>query len=440
METYDVVVLGAGSAGEAVAVETARAGRAVLVVEAARVGGECAYVACLPSKSLLRSASVRRQVRAAPEAGAASIRPGLDPDDAAWAVAIARRDTAADHRDDTAVANALEKAGVRILRGRGRVQEPGVVLVDGTPYGYRDLVVATGSHPTRPPVEGLDDVPTWSSDEALSAPDRPERLAILGGGPVGCELAQAYAGFGVRVTVVEAAERLLAGEHPRVGELVTQSLASGGVDVRTGVTATCASRTGDRATLALDDGTDVTADRVLLATGREPNDDVGLPGLGVDERCRVGDGVWAAGDVTGVAPFTHTAKYQGWVVAGNILGETRVADYTAIPRVVYTDPAVACVGDADGPDVVTAEADLAETARAQWDGTTCGWLRLTADRRTGTLVAADAVAPHAEELIGFATLAVRAKVPVRLLAEVVHPFPTFGEAYTEVLRELAGRL
>jgi dihydrolipoamide dehydrogenase len=447
METFDVVVLGGGSAGERIASEVARAGRAVLVAEPGYVGGSCAYVACMPSKSLLRSATVRRLARAAPDTGAASIRPDLDPDPAAWAVAIARRDEVSEHRDDTDTAVALEKAGVRLVRGRGRITEPGVVLVDGTAYGYRDLVLATGSSPARPRIEGLGDVPTWTSEDALSSPERPGSLAILGGGPVGCELAQAYAAFGVAVTVVEAADWLLDNETARVGDLVAATLRQQGVDVRTGVTAERAERDGERARLRLGDGGEVTADRVLVATGRTPNvADLGLDVLGigeeieVDSRCRVAghDHVWAAGDVTGIAPFTHTASYQGWVVVGNLTGTERHADYSAIPRVVYTDPAVACVGESEGEDV--AEMDLGETARASAEGARTGWLRLVADRRAAVLTGASIVGPHADEMLGFATLAIRAKVPVRTLVEVVQPFPTFSEAYGIVLRDLAGKL
>jgi pyruvate/2-oxoglutarate dehydrogenase complex dihydrolipoamide dehydrogenase (E3) component len=447
METYDVVVLGAGSAGEAVAHDTADAGLSVLVAEPDRVGGECAYVACMPSKSLLRSAQVRRLVRAAPDLGAASVRPDLDPDGAAWAVAVARRDQVSEHRDDSDAATALEKTGARLVRGRGEVLQPGVVLVDGTKYGYRDLVVATGSTPVTPPVEGLDGVPTWTSDEALASPERPASLAILGGGPVGCELAQAYAGFGVAVTLVETADRLLATEHPKVGEVVAAALRDGGVDVRTGVEATRAARDGERARLSLADGSEVTADRVLLATGRKPST-AGLTALGlepdtdvgVDSRCRVegAEHVWAAGDATGVAPFTHTAAYQAWVVAGNLTGTERHADYTAIPRVVYTDPEVACVGETDTDVGVSFE--LGKIARASADGTTHGWLRLVADRASGTLAGASVVAPHAGEMVAFATLAIRAKVPLRLLAEVVQPFPTYCEAYGIALRDLVRRL
>lgn len=428
METFDVVVLGSGSGGEAVAMETARAGRTVLVAEDARVGGQCAYVACLPSKSLLRSAALHRL------AGGDHER--------AWAEAVARRDEAAGHRDDHEAVNALEKAGVRVARGRGRVARPGVVTVDGTEYGYRDLVLATGSRPARPDIDGLDGVPTWTSDEALSNDSRPGSLAILGGGPVGCELAQAYAAFGVAVTIVETADGLLAGEQERVGALVEAALRDNGVTVRTGVEAVRAEPHDGGARLVLDDGSAVTAERVLVATGREPNTDVGLGKIEVDERCRVRgvDHVWAAGDVTDVAPFTHTAKLQGRVVAANLLGEPRTADYSAIPRVVYTDPAVACVGSAPD-DAAEATVDLRDTARAQAEGPDGrGWLRLVADRATGTLAAADLVGPHADEALGFATLAIHARIPVRDLAEVVQPFPTYGEAYAEALRDLADRL
>jgi dihydrolipoamide dehydrogenase len=445
METFDVVVLGAGSAGEVLATTLAAAGRSVLVAEPGLVGGSCAYVACMPSKSLLRSASVRRLVARAPDLGAASVRPPLDPDGAAWAVAVARRDAVAEHRDDTGTANALEKAGARLLRGKGRVREPGVVLVDGTPYGYRDLVLATGSTPVRPPVEGLDDVPTWTSDQALASPDRPLTLAILGGGPVGCELAQAYSAFGVAVTLVETEKRLLANEPDRVGDLVAEALRNGGVDVRAGVAAERAAPRDGRAALTLSDGSEVVADRVLLATGREPVlDGLGLDAFGieqveVDARCAVEGAahVWAAGDITGVAPFTHTAAYQAEVVAANILGETRYADYTAIPRPVYTDPAVACVG---GDGDLAAEIDLGTLARAHAEGSGPGWLRLTADKASGVLTGAAIVGPHADEMLGFATLAIRARVPVRLLVDVVQPFPTFAEAYRTALRDLAARL
>jgi dihydrolipoamide dehydrogenase len=443
METFDVVVLGAGSAGEPLAKTLAEAGRAVLVAEPGLVGGSCAYVACMPSKSLLRSAAVRRLVTRAPDLGAASVRPELDPDGAAWAVAVARRDAVAEHRDDSGTANALEKAGARLLRARGRVKDPGVVLVDGTEYGYRDLVLATGSSPVRPPVDGLHTVPTWTSDQALSSPERPAALAILGGGPVGCELAQAYSAFGVAVTLVETEDRLLANEPERVGDVLAEALRGNGVDVRTGVAAERAAPRGGRAVLTLSDGSEVVADRVLLATGRAPDiEGLGLDALGiteveVDARCAVAEHVWAAGDVTGVAPFTHTAAYQAEVVAANILGEARYADYGAIPRAVYTDPAVACVG---GDGDLTAEVDLGDVARAQAEGSGPGWLRLTADKASGLLTGAAVVGPHADEMLGFATLAIRARVPVRLLADVVQPFPTFSEAYGTALRDLAERL
>ena len=389
MESFDVIVLGAGSAGEVVARECAEAGRTVLLAEPRLVGGECPYLACMPSKSLLRSAAL-----------------GLS-----WEEAVRRRDDAADHRDDTDAANALEKAGVRIVRARGAYTRPGVAVVDEVEYGFRDLVIATGSKPAVP--DGLDGA--WTSDDALSADERPESLAILGGGPVGCELAQAYAAFGTRVTVVEIADRLLSNEHERVGALLAESLRDKGVEVRTGV--------DERDPLR-----GVSAERVLVATGRTPNDDVTI-----DDHCRVEglDHVWACGDVTGVAPFTHTAAYQGRVVAANILGNDAVADHRAIPRVVYTDPEVAAVGEHEGE---SAEIDLGETARAAADGGATGFLRLSA--KDGVLTGATVVGPHAGEAIGFATLAIRARVPLDVLRDVVHPFPTYADAFGEVLRRL----
>lgn len=391
MESYDVVVLGAGSAGEVVARECAEAGRTVLLAEPRLLGGECPYLACMPSKSLLRSAAL-----------------GLT-----WEEAVRRRDDAADHRDDTSAANELEKVGVRVVRGRGSYARPGVAVVDEVEYAFGDLVIATGSRPVVPDVPGLDGA--WTSDEALSSDERPGSLAILGGGPVGCELAQAYAAFGTRVTVVEIADRLLSGEHERVGALIERSLRDKGVEVRTGAD-------------EKDPLRGVTAERVLVATGRKPNDDVTI-----DDHCRVEglDHVWACGDVTGVAPFTHTAAYQGRVVAANVLGTDTVADHRAIPRVVYTDPEVAAVGADEGH---VAEIDLAETARAAADGGTTGWLRLSA--KDGLLTGATIVGPHAGEAIGFATLAIRAEVPLDVLRDVVHPFPTYADAFGDVLRRL----
>jgi pyruvate/2-oxoglutarate dehydrogenase complex dihydrolipoamide dehydrogenase (E3) component len=454
VETFDVVVLGAGSAGESVATTLAGAGRSVALVEDLRVGGECPYVACMPSKSLLRSAEARAGARRLDALGGDPVVPVLADDDAAFAAAVRRRDEVAEHRDDSGAAREVQDAGVVLVRGRGRVVRPGVVAVGERELGYGDLVLATGSVPTPPPVEGVDDVPTWSSDEALSAQERPRSLLVVGGGAVGCELAQVHARFGVRTVLAHPGEHLLDREEAGVAALLARALRDDGVDVRLGARAERMEPCAAGARVHLSDASSVEVERVLLATGRRPaTDDLGLDVLGVepgdggrlpvDDRCRIADRVWAAGDVTGTAPYTHTANYQARVVTDNLLGTEHRADYRAVPRAVYTEPTVASVGmSADeareaGLDVVTAEMDLGEVARAATEGAGGGRLVLVADRRRGVLVGASAIGPRADEWLAEAVLAVRAEVPLDVLADVVHAFPTFGEAYEPPVQELA---
>jgi pyruvate/2-oxoglutarate dehydrogenase complex dihydrolipoamide dehydrogenase (E3) component len=435
---YDAVVLGGGTAGELVATGLARAGRDVALVENRLVGGESPYFACVPSKSLLLSA-----------------RRGET-----WEMAVTRRDTLTGHRADDRVVARMAEEGVTVLRGRGQVTGPGRIEVDGAEHGFGDLVLCTGSEPVIPPVDGLADVPLWTSDGALAVPDLPRRLVILGGGPVGCELAQVYAAFGSQVSVIEASGRLLTAEAPFAGEVLADALRRMGVDLRLGAGLSHVERKESGLRLWLSDGGTLDADRILVAAGRRPRvEGLGLEALGVatspghgvpvDETCRVpcsaGD-VWAAGDVTGVARTTHAARYQARLVLANLLGEHRAADYRAIPRVVYTTPTVYSVGISPrqagelGIDLLTAGYDLAATARAAVEADERGRVELYADRSRGLLIGAAAAGLYAEEWMSEIALAIRAETPLSLLTDVVHAFPTYGESVEAPLRELAGRL
>ncbi len=325
--------------------------------------------------------------------------------------------------------------------------------------GWSDLVVATGSHPTAPPVEGLDAVPTWTSDQALSSPDLPKRLIVLGGGPVGCELAQVYVSFGTEVVLVEMADRLLATEAPFAGELLAERLRRDGVDVRTGTRANEVEPAGAGLRLLLEGGQALESDRLLVATGRRANaEGLGLEQLGVEltgnasvpttARCRVEgqDHVWAAGDVTGLVPWTHGANYQARAVVDEILGRGHDIDVLAVPRAVYTEPAVWSVGltpdqaAEQGIDLLTAGLDLSGNARAYLEDATEGRVELYADRDRGTLVGAIAVGHLADAWAAEVALAVRARLPVAVYADVVHAFPTWGQALEPPLFELRDRL
>ena len=424
MGAFDVVVLGGGTAGVHVATEVARRGKSVALVEAGLIGGESPYLACLPSNSLLLSASRGE----------------------AWEDAIARRDEVTGGLDDSGAALRLASSGVTVIRGTGRITGRRTVSVGAEEsLIWSDLVIATGCEPVAPPIEGLSDIPAWTTAEALCSPDLPRRLIVLGGGPAGCELAQIYAAFGSQVALIESESRLLPGEPAFVGEILAAALRRAGVEIFPGSPATKAERTHDGLTLALEDGTRLDADRLLLATGRRPR----LGGLGLEElgigvtpgqalpttpSCQVTDRVWAAGDVTGMT-HTHASRYQAGVVAANILGQPREADYSAIPRCVFTMPSVYAVGEPAGPEFTTARVSLSEVARGRLGPDDLGCLELYA--ADGVLAGAVAVGPDAATWMAEVTLAIRAKIPVTILADVVHAFPTYGEALQTAFRELA---
>jgi pyruvate/2-oxoglutarate dehydrogenase complex dihydrolipoamide dehydrogenase (E3) component len=420
-----VVVLGGGSSGEHFvgALRRLDAEAQVTLVERRLVGGECSYWACMPTKTMLR----------APEVRAEALRTlgALDPGPLDAAAVFAWRDVVAE-RDDSSQVAWLASMRAELVRGDGVVAEPGVVRVDGAELAYDRLVIATGSSPVVPPVvDGLD---YWTNREATEATELPGSLLVLGGGPVGSELAQFFARLGSRVTLVQSADRLLPRVDADAAALVEAGLRDDGVQVRLG---------------AAVDGDEVRRyDRVLVATGRRANVD-GLDGLGltitrrgieVDERMRAAENVWAIGDVNGVWPLTYVGKYQGRVVASNILGTPRKANFEAVPRVVFTDPQAASVGEAEGELEVTAQLkDVARTStytRAYADKP--GFMTLVSDgeRITG----AYALGPEAGEWLQQATLAIRARVPLEVMQDTIQPFPTFSEVFLDALTELGAKV
>ncbi|WP_432561909.1 FAD-dependent oxidoreductase [Kineococcus sp. SYSU DK003] len=428
----DVVVVGSGSGGKMVAQQLARAGRRVALVERGFVGGFCPFLACVPAKSLLLSA-----------------RAGLS-----WVAARAVRDAAASGRDDSAAAAELTADGVLVLRGAARTVAPGRVELDEHVVEAPAVVVGTGSAPVRPDLPGLAGAATWTSEEALASEELPHRLVVLGGGPVACELAQAYRGLGSEVALVQRGEHLLSGEPSWVGGVLAAALAADGVDVRTGDPAREVTPQG----LRLESGTTLPFDRLLLATGRAPV----TAGLGLDEwltgsgalrtdaRCRVTDaggapveGLFAVGDVTGVADYTHTANHQARTVVGELLGRGRDADYSAIPRAVYTDPTVFCVGVTAGvPGGRSARFEVGDVERADLVRLSrrrevTGGVELFADAG-GVLVGAACVGPDADSWGSELALAVRARLDVDLLWHHVRAFPTWSEAVFPALEELRG--
>ena len=440
----NVVVLGAGATGEAFVAALRRldAETRITVVEHELVGGECSYWACIPSKTLLRPLEVVARARLAP--GAAEAIGPVDSAKVFW-----WRDQVAG-KDDTSQAEWLGKQGAELVRGTGIVSEPGLVTVGDREFAYDALLVATGSVPIVPPVEGLAEVPHWGSREATSASAVPQSLAVVGGGAVGCELAQCYTRLGSRVTLVQGGDRLLPRMDPEATSILAETLAEEGVELRFGAEATrVEGGGGEPFRLELEGQEPVEAERLLVATGRKPNvEGFGLErlaltiekrGIAVDERLSAADGVWAAGDVTGVAPFTHVGKYQGRIAAANVAGQKVEADYRAIPACIFTDPQVASAGDTSGRGAVTASWPLESVSRTSTfqRPKRAGLAKLYADPERRVLVGATAVGPEAGEWIGQLTLAIRAEVPVDVLRDTIQPFPSFSEAVYFAARDLA---
>jgi pyruvate/2-oxoglutarate dehydrogenase complex dihydrolipoamide dehydrogenase (E3) component len=448
MSEVDVVVIGLGPGGEAVATQLARAGLDVLAVDRRLVGGECPYYGCIPSKMAVHAADAIAEARRVPQfGGTVKVTPDYGP------VHARIRDEATTDWDDQIAVDRLKAAGAEVVHEEARLVGPCRVQVGATTYDARKgVVLNTGTEPAVPPIEGLAGTPYWTNREILRADVLPESLVAIGGGPISLEMSQAWARFGVRVTVLEAGERILGPEEPEASSILADVFAEEGIEVHTSVQVTSVSYDDGQFTVQAGDRA-VHGERLLVATGRRPNlADLGLDTVGldptartieVDGRMRARDGLWALGDITGKGAYTHVSMYQSAIVVRDILGQQGPeATYHAVPRVTFTDPEVGSVGLSErrardaGLRLRIGTTDLASSTRG-WIAKATGMVKLIEDADRGVLVGACVVGPAGGEILSMLTTAVHAEVRTDTLRSMMYAYPTLHRAVEAALGALA---
>lgn len=445
-EIFDAAIIGLGPGGEVVADRLLSAGKKVVMFEPELIGGECAYWACIPSKTILRGPELRTEATRAAGVGAVP----LD-----WDKARAYRDYMARYLDDSAQLKGYQERGATVVRAHATIDGPGKVSADGVEYLSHHIIVATGTRPLSPEFPGSEQVSLWGNREVYTLKELPTSVAIIGGSAVALETASFLSGFGVHVTLLNRSARLLGREEPEIAALAEGYLREAGMDIRINTSILSALNNGRMNVLKLSDGSELSVDAIIAATGRRPRtDSMGIAQAGglldergnmqVDEHCWAAEGLWGIGDVTGIMPFTHVAKYQGRVVVDCILGKERRANYGGIPRVIFSNPEIAAVGltreQADKLDIESEylAISIPETIARPWtyEENPRGDLGVLIDVQRQVMIGAWVMAPQAAEWIHYAALAIRSQIPLATLRDQVAQFPTYTEAYLVALERL----